>query len=164
MPGVPNVDDNDNNSDSDSDGDGVADYEDRCPKVKGTITNKGCPEITKEDIVRITRIASKIFFENNSDKLKVASLVQIDDLAVILNRYDAATLTVEGHTDDGGKDEANRILSQKRTESVAKYLITKGINTNRLTATGYGESKPIADNKTTLGRAKNRRVELKTSY
>jgi outer membrane protein OmpA-like peptidoglycan-associated protein len=148
----------------DTDGDGVADYEDRCPKVKGTMINKGCPEITKEDVVKITRIASKIFFENNSDKLKVASLVQLDDLAVILNRYEAANLTVEGHTDNVGKEDANILLSQERTESVKKYLVAKGISETRLTATGFGETKPIADNKTLLGRAKNRRVELKTSY
>jgi outer membrane protein OmpA-like peptidoglycan-associated protein len=148
----------------DTDGDGVPDIDDRCPRVKGTIANKGCPEIAKEDVVRITRIASKIFFENNSDKLKVASLVQLDELAAILNRYEAANLTVEGHTDNVGKDDANMILSQKRTESVKRYLATKGIIESRLTATGFGETKPIADNKTSLGRAKNRRVELKTSY
>ncbi len=148
----------------DTDGDGVPDIDDRCPRVKGTIANKGCPEIAKEDVVRITRIASKIFFENNSDKLKVASLVQLDELAAILNRYEAANLTVEGHTDNVGKDDANMILSQKRTDAVKKYLATKGITESRLTATGFGETRPIADNKTSLGRAKNRRVELKTSY
>ncbi|MFY7964696.1 MAG: OmpA family protein [Chitinophagaceae bacterium] len=148
----------------DTDGDGVPDIDDRCPRIKGTIANKGCPEIAKEDVIRITRIASKIFFENNSDKLKVASLVQLDELAAILNRYEAANLTVEGHTDNVGKDDFNMTLSQKRTESVKNYLATKGIDEVRLTATGFGETKPIADNKSSLGRAKNRRVELRTSY
>ena len=148
----------------DTDGDGVADIDDRCPRIKGTFANKGCPEIAKEDVVKITKIASKIFFENNSDKLKVASLVQLDELAAILNRYDAANLLVEGHTDEVGKDDFNMKLSQKRTESVKKYLISKGISDARLTAIGFGETRPIADNKTALGRAKNRRVELKTSY
>ncbi|HEV7620647.1 MAG TPA: OmpA family protein, partial [Flavisolibacter sp.] len=113
---------------------------------------------------KITQIASKIFFETNSDKLKVASLVQLDELAVILNRYPEAKLIIEGHTDDVGTDEYNITLSQKRTESVKKYLVSKGISESRLTAIGYGESKPIADNKTSIGRAKNRRVELKTEY
>lgn len=148
----------------DTDGDGVADNEDRCPNVKGTIANKGCPEMKVEDVKKITQIASKIFFETNSDKLKVASLVQLDELAEILKRYEGANLIVEGHTDSQGEDDYNMTLSQKRTESVKTYLMGKGIMESRLTASGFGESKPIADNKTSVGRAKNRRVELKTSY
>lgn len=148
----------------DTDGDGVADLDDRCPNTKGNIANKGCPEITKQDAVRITYIGSKIFFENNSDKLKVASLSQLDELSKILYKYEGANLTIEGHTDYNGSDEFNINLSQKRTDSVKAYLIQKGIDASRLTGIGFGESKPIADNKTSLGRAKNRRVELKTTY
>jgi OOP family OmpA-OmpF porin len=148
----------------DTDGDGVADLDDRCPTLKGTIANKGCPEMKVEDVKKITQIASKIFFETGSDKLKVASLVQLDELAEILKRYPEANLTIEGHTDDVGKDDYNMTLSQKRTESVKNYLMGKGIFESRLTAIGYGETKPIADNKTDIGRAKNRRVELKTQY
>ncbi|MCF6129620.1 OmpA family protein [Flavobacterium sp. AS60] len=148
----------------DTDGDGIADIDDRCPNAKGTAENKGCPEIAKKDVVRITYIGSKIFFENNSDKLKVASLVLLDELVAILNKYDAANLTIDGHTDSNGSDEFNMVLSQKRTNSVRTYLISKGVSDSNLTATGFGESKPIADNKTSLGRSKNRRVELKIAY
>jgi outer membrane protein OmpA-like peptidoglycan-associated protein len=148
----------------DTDGDGVADIDDRCPSAKGTPENKGCPEIAKVDAIRITYIGSKIFFENNSDKLKVASLSQLDELAKILNKYEGASLTIEGHTDYNGSDAFNQTLSQNRADSVKRYLVEKGITDTRLTGVGYGESKPIADNKTALGRAKNRRVELKTNY
>ena len=148
----------------DTDGDGVADIDDRCPTIKGTIKNKGCPEMTRESIKRITEIGSKVFFENNSDKLKVASLVQLDELASILHKYESANLVIEGYTDSNGSDEMNLTLSQKRTESVKTYLMGKGIMESRLTATGFGKASPIADNKTAIGRAKNRRVELKTSY
>lgn len=148
----------------DTDGDGVPDIDDRCPTVKGTIANHGCPEISKESIKRITEIGSKVFFENNSDKLKVASLVQLDELATILQKYETANLIIEGYTDSRGDDAMNMTLSQKRTESVKTYLMGKGIMESRLTATGFGKSSPIADNKTAIGRAKNRRVELKTSY
>jgi OOP family OmpA-OmpF porin len=148
----------------DTDGDGVADKDDRCPNVKGTIANHGCPEMKVEDVKKITQIASKIFFETASDKLKVASLQSLDELAEILNRYPEAKLTIGGHTDDVGKDDYNMNLSQKRTNSVRLYLISKGISEARLTAIGYGETQPIADNKTAEGRAKNRRVELKTEY
>ncbi len=148
----------------DSDGDGIANLDDRCPEVKGTMANKGCPEITKQDAVRITYLGSKIFFENNSDKLKVASLSQLDELTKILFKYDAASLVIEGYTDSNGSDQFNIELSQKRTESVRNYLIGKGIASARITGIGKGESNPIATNTTALGRAKNRRVELKTNY
>jgi outer membrane protein OmpA-like peptidoglycan-associated protein len=148
----------------DSDGDGVADNLDRCPTVKGTIANKGCPEMAVADVKKITNIASKIFFETNSDKLKVASLAQLDELSIILKKYEAANLVIEGYADNQGEDEYNLTLSQKRTESVKEYLMEKGILESRLTAIGYGETQPIADNKTELGRAKNRRVVLKTSF
>ena len=148
----------------DTDGDGIADIDDHCPNAKGTMENKGCPEIAKQDVVRITYIGSKIFFENNSDKLKVASLVLLDELVKILNKYDGANLAIDGHTDSNGSDEFNMVLSQKRTNSVRTYLISKGVTESHLTATGYGETKPIADNKTSLGRSKNRRVELKIAY
>ncbi|MFP5039764.1 OmpA family protein [Parasediminibacterium sp. JCM 36343] len=148
----------------DTDGDGVADIDDRCPAVKGTMANKGCPQITKEEVTRITQIGSKVFFENNSDKLKVASLVQLDELAKILNRNEGANLIIDGYTDSNGDPAKNVTLSQKRTESVKNYLVDKGIAASRVTASGHGEENPIASNKTALGRAKNRRVELKTTY
>ena len=148
----------------DTDGDGVSDNEDRCPTVKGTIANKGCPEIAKADILKITVIASKIYFETGSAKLKLISNSQLDDLADILKRNDAVNLTVEGHTDNVGDDAYNMNLSQKRTESVRDYLISKGISATRLTAVGYGETKPVANNNKAAGKAKNRRVEIKTSY
>lgn len=148
----------------DTDGDGIADIDDRCPAVKGTMTNKGCPEITKEVEIKITKIASKLFFETNSDILKVASLSELDELVLILNEYSYAKLSIDGHTDSQGADEFNLLLSQRRSAAVRKYLISKGIAEDRLTSTGYGESVPVADNKTSAGRARNRRVELKTSY
>jgi OmpA-OmpF porin, OOP family len=148
----------------DTDGDGVSDNNDRCPSVKGTIENKGCPAIAKEDIIKITVIASKIYFETGSDKLKLISNSQLDDLVIILNRYQGVNLAIEGHTDNVGDDAYNMELSQKRTTSVKNYLVSKGISEARLNAVGYGETRPVADNTTTAGKAKNRRVELKTSY
>ena len=148
----------------DADNDGIADLDDKCPNAKGNAENKGCPEIPKAEITRITMIGNKLFFENNSDKLKVASLSQLDELTKILMKYEGANLVIEGNTDSVGKDDFNMTLSQKRTESVKQYLIGKGIAESRLTAIGNGETKPIASNDTKLGRAKNRRVELKTNY
>ncbi|UFH47950.1 OmpA family protein [Flavobacterium galactosidilyticum] len=113
---------------------------------------------------RITYLGSKIFFENNSATLKVASLVQLDELVTLINKYDASNLVIEGHADSNGSDAFNLELSQKRTDSVKEYLMKKGVSESRVKAIGFGESKPIASNATALGRAKNRRVELKMSY
>jgi outer membrane protein OmpA-like peptidoglycan-associated protein len=69
-------------------------------------------------------------------------------------------IDINGHTDNTGSDELNQKLSESRANSVKQYLLENGIGENRITATGYGESKPIADNKTAAGRAMNRRVEI----
>ncbi|MCC6371861.1 MAG: OmpA family protein [Bacteroidia bacterium] len=148
----------------DSDADGIPDNEDRCPLAKGPMNNKGCPEIAKVDVQKITVIASKIYFETNKADLKLISHSALDDLADILKRNESVNLTIEGHTDSDADDAYNMTLSQKRTESVKDYLISKGVSASRLTPIGYGETKPIATNKTAAGKAKNRRVELKTSY
>ena len=71
---------------------------------------------------------------------------------------------LSSHTDSKGADAYNLKLSQKRAESVVAYLIAKGIDKNRLTAKGYGETKPIADNKTVTGRQQNKRSEMTLSY
>ncbi len=148
----------------DSDGDGVPDHIDRCPTEKGIAINKGCPEMEKTDLLKISQIASSIYFESNSDKIKPVSLPQLDMLAEILKKYDSANLLVEGHTDNLGDETYNMQLSQKRCDAVKAYLISKGIFESRIVATGLGESKPVADNSTPEGRSKNRRVVLKVSY
>lgn len=149
---------------ADTDGDGVSDNTDRCPNEKGNIADKGCPVIAPVDIKKIADIAGKLFFENDSAELKASSFVQLDYLVVILNRYNATNLQIEGHTDSNAGDKYNINLSQLRAESVKTYLISKGIPETRITALGFGDGKPIASNETSSGRAKNRRVELKTSY
>lgn len=148
----------------DRDGDGVADIDDACPDVKGMIANKGCPEIAKEVITKITNIANKVFFQSGKDILAASSKFQLDELAKILFEYESANLVIEGYTDNQGSDESNLLLSQKRTDAVKSYLVGKGINESRITTVGYGEAFPIADNKTAIGREKNRRVVLKTTF
>jgi OOP family OmpA-OmpF porin len=106
----------------------------------------------------------KNYFETDKAELKLISNSALDDLVDILKRNEVVKLTIEGHTDSDADDNYNMTLSQKRTETVRDYLISKGISEARLTAIGYGETKPIADNKTSAGKAQNRRVELNTSY
>lgn len=149
---------------ADTDGDGVTDNKDRCPTEKGNIIDKGCPTIAPVEIKKIADIAGKLFFENGSSELKSSSYVQLDYLVIILKRYNATNLQIGGHADDVGDEIANREISQQRANSVKNYLISKGIPESRLIAIGFGNGKPIASSKTASGRAKNRRVELETSY
>lgn len=100
-------------------------------------------------------------FANDSARLTPESMVILDDVAQRLNKRGDIRAEVAGHTDDRGTADYNRSLSQKRAESVRGYLVSKGVDASRLTARGYGEDSPIADNKTSQGRAENRRVELR---
>ena len=79
----------------------------------------------------------------------------------MLADYPDLRLEIQGHTDDVGDDAKNLDLSQRRAESVKAYLVAQGIDEGRLEAKGFGETVPIADNKTKAGRAENRRVEFK---
>jgi OOP family OmpA-OmpF porin len=78
----------------------------------------------------------------------------------MLTTYGTMKIEVQAHTDSMGSDTYNKKLSQRRAESVVEYVTNKGITLSRLTAVGYGETKPISDNNTIIGRAKNRRVEF----
>ncbi|MEP7236941.1 MAG: OmpA family protein, partial [Ferruginibacter sp.] len=81
----------------------------------------------------------------------------------ILNENPTFKVQIDGHTDSQGGDDYNQKLSDERAASVKAYLMSKGIAEGRLSSAGYGESKPVADNKTAAGRAKNRRVEMTLS-
>ncbi len=104
---------------------------------------------------------NNIFFEYNKSDLRPESYSELDRLVELLKEYPNVKVEISGHTDSDGSDSYNKRLSQSRAQSVVNYLIKKGINKNNLIAIGYGESKPIADNKTDEGKAKNRRVEFK---
>jgi len=118
--------------------------------------------IALQSIALNTSIELKnILFETNAFVLKPASYLELDKLAQLLK--DNATLKVEisGHTDNVGKPTDNLALSSKRAKAVVAYLVSKGIGPTRLSSKGYGSTKPVADNKTEAGRARNRRTEMK---
>ena len=86
--------------------------------------------------------------------------MNIDKLAVILNKYPDTNILVEGHTDSSGSEEYNQALSERRAKSVADYAVGQGVSSDRFEIVGYGESQPATTNQTKEGMAQNRRVEI----
>jgi outer membrane protein OmpA-like peptidoglycan-associated protein len=109
--------------------------------------------------IRIT-FNSGIQFAVNSYELSQTSKGNLQSLASTLNKYDDTDVLIEGHTDSSGSDDYNLELSNKRANSVLRYLVSNAVVPGRLTSVGYGEAQPIADNATKEGMAKNRRVEV----
>ena len=148
----------------DSDGDGVPDYQDECPYIIGVKANKGCPEVKREVRQLLNKAMQGIEFETGKATIKASSNQILDLIASIFIENETYVVEVQGHTDNTGKAEVNKELSQKRADAVMNYLVGKGVPAERLSAVGYGPDMPIADNKTKAGRAKNRRVEFKISF
>jgi len=144
----------------DRDNDGLIDSKDKCPDSAGPASNQGCPEIKKEEKEILTFAMQAIQFETGRATLKPASNAVLDQIADILLKYPDYHVSIDGHTDSIGKIETNQRLSENRANACYNYLITKGVPANRMTYTGYGESRPIADNKYKEGRQVNRRVEF----
>ena len=107
----------------------------------------------------VLTLGNTLFATGRSD-LKSGATTGLDKLVVFLNEYPDRTVIIEGHTDDLGSVEMNQTLSQHRADSVKSYLMQNGIQSRRLTASGVGETQPIADNQTDSGRQQNRRVEV----
>lgn len=148
----------------DRDGDKVADIDDKCPDVPGVVANKGCPEV-KEEVKKIfTQALTGIQFETGKDIIRPTSFTILNNVVKVMQDNPEYLLEINGHTDNVGDDAANLDLSQRRANAVKKYLADKGIDAARMTATGYGETVPVADNATVAGRAKNRRVEFKVNF
>lgn len=148
----------------DRDGDGVNDEEDNCIDVAGLRSNKGCPVVSNEVINQIDLAAKNIFFRTGSFELLTKSYPALDDVVRLLKENPAMKLSIEGYTDNVGREQSNQLLSENRAKAVAKYLLDKGISPSRLTTAGYGMQRPIAGNDTEEGRAKNRRVEMKAGF
>ncbi len=148
----------------DTDKDGIRDLDDKCPTVAGIAANKGCPAVKKEVQEKIISIAKAVYFNTGSAVLKSSSKRKLNELVKILKEYPEMNMIIEGHTDNRGDDAKNMSLSQKRADSVLSYLVKKGISASRLSSMGYGETMPVADNKTASGRKLNRRVELKSTF
>jgi outer membrane protein OmpA-like peptidoglycan-associated protein len=105
-------------------------------------------------------VALDVHFETSKATIKAESLPLLDQVVAMLNSSSSLKLSVEGHTDNKGADAENQKLSEGRAKAVMTHLVSKGIPAARLVSAGFGASKPVADNRSEEGRAKNRRVEL----
>jgi len=116
--------------------------------------------VVKDLEVKKVTYASDAFYDTGKAVLKPAGKEKLDDLIGKIKGMNLEVVVATGHTDAVGSDASNQKLSIRRAESVKAYLVSKGIEKNRVYTEGKGEKQPVADNKTAAGRAKNRRVEI----
>jgi outer membrane protein OmpA-like peptidoglycan-associated protein len=177
VPGVESHDPAKNGCPLDSDGDGITDDKDACPYDKGPASANpklnGCPTSVVLEGSQIV-ILQQVNFETGRAEIKKDSYGLLEQVAAVLAAHpEIARVAVDGHTDSQGSDKSNVNLSERRAIAVVRWLTehvvdpraaqapnARGIDARRLEARGFGPRRPIADNKTDAGRAKNRRVEF----
>ena len=128
--------------------------EEKLARIPGTTVER-----VGEDMLLI-HFDSDILFEVGSSSLSGTSQQTLDDVAAVLTEFPKTTIVVQGHTDSTGSDQLNQSLSEQRSSAVRNHLIARGVDPSRLTAIGFGESRPVSDNETPEGRRANRRVDL----
>ena len=148
----------------DKDNDGINDEEDRCPDIAGIAANKGCPEVPANVSKSLGTAAMKVKFTGTSTTLGTASKAALDQIVTLMKENPGMSISVGAYTDNAGDDDKNMQLTQDRANAVKDYIVSKGIDESRVTAEGFGETMPVADNNTAAGRTKNRRVEIKLNY
>jgi len=113
----------------------------------------------EKEMIRVT-FETGVLFALNSADLGIMAKANITKLAAVLDKYSDTKIQVEGHADNTGDAAFNQTLSSDRAKSVASFLISKGVDSSRLSTVGYGSSQPKVDNSTSANRALNRRVEI----
>lgn len=108
----------------------------------------------------VLNMPSNITFPIDGDQVLPQFTQTLNAVAIVLKKYNQTLIDVYGHTDSTGSDSYNQALSQRRANAVAGYLTSNGVNGQRFYVTGFGETRPIADNGSEAGRAQNRRVEI----
>ena len=143
----------------DSDGDGVTDALDQCPNTPAgdRVDDKGCSLLPAGFSLK------GVNFDNDSATLRPEAAAILDEAVAALHRYPSLKLAIGGHTDSVDTDTYNQGLSERRAQAVLDYLVSRNVAAGRLSAKGYGESEPIANNATAEGRAQNRRAELRVA-
>jgi len=172
---VDSFKDKDGCPDSDNDEDGIPDKDDKCPGTDQTLRDNieskenrndykdddGCPDKKPEEIKKGGKMILKgIKFVSGSADLLEESYPNLDLAFESLDAYPKVVVEIRGYTDNTGSKEINTKISQKRAESVMRYLVNRGVDPKRMTARGYGPNNPVASNNSEEGRAANRRIEF----
>lgn len=126
-------------------------------KIADRLTRLGA-KVTEAEVV--ISLAGAILFDFDSAKIRADAERALTDVAEVIEAYKGRPVRVEGHTDSIAADQYNQGLSERRAKAVADWLSKYGVDDERLTSRGFGESKPVAGNDTAAGRQKNRRVEV----
>ena len=129
------------------------------PAAAAPAARPAAPAASAAAATKVT-YAADAFFASNNAVLKAAGKAKLDDLVSKVKGINVEVIVAVGHTDSAGKDASNQALSVRRAEAVKAYLVSKGIEKNRVYTEGKGSKQPVADNKTKEGRAKNNRVEI----
>lgn len=157
--------DTDGCPDEDNDSDGFADASDKCPLHPETTNGfedlDGCPDEVPEQVQLFTGVIHGIHFELNSAEIRPSSTEVLDAAVKVFKEYKELRIEVSGHSDPMGAEEINSSLSRRRADAVKWYLVDHGIEPHRIATVGYGATKPVADNESEEGRAKNRRIEFR---
>ena len=124
--------------------------------VNEYIIREDAPPVTEGNV----RVEQAVLFETGSAVIADAFVPTLELGVLVLNLNPQVTMTVAGHTDDVGSDEINQALSEQRAQSVVDYLVSRGVDAERLVPIGVGETEPIGDNTTEAGRQLNRRIEV----
>ncbi len=143
---------------------GALDATDQCadkPETwNGFQDDDGCPDELPVDLAALVGTLRGINFAFMSDRITPSSRPSLDHAATVMRTYPSIRIEVQGHTDSEGEAAVNEQVSRRRAESVRQYLITAGVPPEQLRAVGLGGARPIADNRSAAGKAKNRRIEL----
>jgi outer membrane protein OmpA-like peptidoglycan-associated protein len=157
--------DSDGCPDVDNDKDGLPDLKDRCPNEAEVFNNiddgDGCPDtVKKEPDMPKVQVIHGIAFKSGKTEMSFESYQYLEPIIKQLKQYPDVEIEVRGHTDSAGDYGKNMMLSQRRADAVRQYLISQGVSGDRIKATGFGSSSPVADNRSAAGRAQNRRIEV----
>ena len=128
-------------------------------ELRREMQGTGVDVVRDGDTIRL-QAPDNITFDTNRADVKPQFEPVLQQISNSIRQYPGTVVRVEGHTDSTGSASYNQTLSENRAKSVASYLVGRGVESNRIQATGYGFSRPVADNSTAAGRAQNRRVEV----